>query len=187
MKIFSEKLNAIAEINRNINKDYTTLVLFTNDIESLTGLNTSISNMLDNIWKQPEIVVSIINSTNLDDLKNYISPFFVHNFYDNIFSKDSIDSNLIYILTLLLTKEIDNIDDFTSNDNNFLEKSRCSILLEEFRRKHDVQNYFKNIIEKTIESLEDKYNLIEYGKAFKFSVKFLMISSIKFITIIKLN
>ena len=70
--------------------------------------------MLNNIWKQPEIVVSIINSTNIDDLKNYISPFFVHNFYENILSKDSIDSNLIYIFTLLLKQEIDyNIDDFS--------------------------------------------------------------------------
>ena len=90
-----------------------------------------------------------------------MSPFFVHNFYENILSKDSIDSNLIYIFTLLLKQEIDNIDDFTSNDNKFLEKSRCSILLEELRRKNEVQNYFKNIIEKAIEKLEDKYNSIE--------------------------
>ena len=69
--------------------------------------------MLNDLWKQPEIVVSLINSTNLEDLKNYISPFFIHNFYENILSKEFIDSNLIYIFTLLLKREIDeNIDEF---------------------------------------------------------------------------
>ena len=117
--------------------------------------------MLNDLWKQPEIVVSLINSTNLEDLKNYISPFFIHNFYENILSKEFIDSNLIYIFTLLLKREIDeNIDEFISIDK-FLEKSSCSIVLEELRKKNDVQNYFKNTIGKTIENLEDKYNLIE--------------------------
>ena len=47
------------------------------------------------LWSHPEIVVSIIKNAELDDLKKYLAPLFIDNFYENLFSKSSVENNLI--------------------------------------------------------------------------------------------
>ena len=47
------------------------------------------------LWSHPEVVASIIKNAELDDLKKYLAPLFIDNFYENLFSKSSVENNLI--------------------------------------------------------------------------------------------
>ena len=147
-------------INQILNKNNNKFELVKNNDEFLIGLNSSISKIMNNLWENPEIIVSIIKKANPKYLKNFLSPLFIQSFYNNILSTHSIDNNLIYIITLLLKSEIDNLDNNILN-NKFLDESPCSIIFEELRKKKDIQNYFKNIMEKSIINLEEKFNLLK--------------------------
>ena len=109
------------------------------------------------LWSQPKIIASIIKNSELDILKKYLAPLFIDNFYDNLFSKYSVENNLIYLLSLLLKSEIINC----SNCDSFLNDTPCSVLFEQLRKKSDIQNYFKKITEKVIINLENNYNSIK--------------------------
>ena len=111
------------------------------------------------LWSHPEVVVSIIKNAELDDLKKYLAPLFIDNFYENLFSKSSVENNLIYIFALLLKSEINELKNFSDYDK-FLNDTHCSILFERLRKKNDIQSYFKKISEKIIKKFENKYNTI---------------------------
>ena len=69
----------------------------------------------------------------------------IHNLYSDIKNEDQI----IYIITLLLKKEINNLN------NNEL---RCRIILEEFYKKSEVKFYFKTIFFDIFKKLQNTYS-----------------------------
>ena len=125
--------------------------------EYLRGLNTYIPKLMNYLWDEPKIVCFIIQKTELKYLKKYLAPLFADNFYENILSSNYIEDNLMYMLTLLLNDEINNLTDIKQY-NNFLEQTPCGILLEELRRKRDIQTFFKTIIFDSVENLEINYS-----------------------------
>ena len=135
------------------NKDNRQLVICLNEGEVLRDLNTYIPNMMNRLWELPEIVVSVIENTEMGDLKKHIAPFFVNNFYENILSSYYIEDNLMYVLTLLLQNEINGLNNIMHNEK-FLDNTKCGVILEELRRKSDIQEYFKTIIKNAVEDLE---------------------------------
>ena len=87
----------------------------------------------------------LLKNTDINEVKNHFAPLVVNNFYENIISPNFIEENLIYILTLLLEEEINNLS--SENQNvSFLDNTRCGYLLEELRKKKDIQTFFKTII-----------------------------------------
>ena len=141
------------KINQISGKEKRKLKLFENDYSLLKDLRGYIPNMMKLLWKQPNIVASIIEKTNSDDLRKHLAPLFVHNFYENIISSKSIEDNLMYIFTLLIKSEIMNLNDIVDK-NKFLEDTPCGIMLEELIQKPDIQEYMIKITKKVIESLE---------------------------------
>jgi hypothetical protein len=140
-------------MNERLKKDNRLLELCKNEGEILRDLNTYIPNLMNRLWEQPKIVVSVIEHANLDVLKEHLAPFFANNFYENILSSYYIEDNLMYVLTLLIKSEISKLNNINQSDK-FLDNTPCGIMLGELRRKSDIQAYFKNIIKNAIENLE---------------------------------
>ena len=123
----------------------------------LEDLKFYFPNFLFYLWEKPKIMALLLKQAEISDVKNYLAPFIVNNFYENILSPNFIEENLIYILTLLLDDEINKLSSPHENIN-FLDDTRCGYLFEELRKKKDIQTFFKNIILDSIENLETNYS-----------------------------
>ena len=123
----------------------------------LRELNTYIPRFMNYLWSEPKIVSLIIQKAELKYIKKYLAPLFADNFYENILSSNYIEDNLMNMLTFLLNDEINNLTDIQQY-NNFLEQTPCGIILEELRRKKDIQRFFKTIIFDSVENLEINYS-----------------------------
>ena len=143
----------MTKLNRRLEKDTRIMELCQNEGDILRDLNTYIPNLMNRLWEQPKLVVSVIQHAQITDLKNHLAPFFANNFYENILSSYYIEDNLMYVLSLLIKSEIDSLTNINQN-SKFLEETPCGIMLGELRRKSDIQAYFKNIIQNAIEDLE---------------------------------
>ena len=123
----------------------------------LEDLKFYFPNFLFYLWEKPDIMAFLIQKAEISDVKNYLAPLVVNNFYENILSSNFIQENLIYILTLLLHEEINNLSSVEQN-SKFLDNTCCGFLLEELRKKKDIQSFFKTIIIDSIENLETNYS-----------------------------
>ena len=111
---------------------------------------------MEYLWKNPKIVSEILINSDVTDIKSNLAEFFVNNFYENILSSYYIEDNLLYVLTLLLKNEINNLNDCNDYDSFLNDKSVCKYLLSELRKKNDIKSFFKSIIYDVIEDLETK-------------------------------
>ena len=99
----------------------------------------------------------IINHCDNNDLKNNIIPLLVNNFYENIFSENVIENQLIYIIIMLIGKEINKLTDITEK-KNFLDSGIINEFLKELIKKAEIQKYFKVIVEDVIKEVNLKSN-----------------------------
>ena len=78
----------------------------------------------------------------------------MNNFYENILSSSFIEDNLMYVITMILADEIQNIESPKDFDK-FLDDTSCGYFLKELNFKMDVKNFYKIIMENLVESLEN--------------------------------
>ena len=142
------------KMNKILGKENKKLELCINE-GILGGLNTYISDLMNELWDQPKIIASIIENSNIKELKIHLAPLFANNFYENILSSNSIENNLLYVFALLIDSEIKNLKDINEIDT-FLEDTPCGIMLEELIKKNDIQEYLNMITKSAIETLESK-------------------------------
>ena len=112
-----------------------------------------IQNILEHLWKKPELMFYIILKCDLDDIKYNLSSLIINYFYDNILSSSYMEDNLLYLLSLLLKNEVDNLTD-VSDINKFLNDTKCGYLCDQLFKQNDVQVFFKSILTKTVEKIE---------------------------------
>ena len=109
------------------------------------------------LWNDPNIMYKIINHCDNNDLKNNIIPLLINNFYENIFSENVIENQLIYIIVMLIAKEINELADITEK-KNFLDSGIINEFLKELIKKAEIQKYFKVIVEDVIKEVNLKSN-----------------------------
>ena len=129
------------------------------DTASLGDMVVFLPHFMEALWKQPKVVAKILLNANTKEMSEHLSYFFCHNFYENILSPNYIEHNLLYLITIMLKEEINNIPKKYENDpckclEVFLNKTSSCILLEQFQKKNDVQTFFNAILLNTIEDLE---------------------------------
>ena len=144
-------------MNQIFEKDESILELCQNEKEILGDLKIYISSLFQKLWEKPELIALIIEHTDINVLKDLLAPFFAHNFYENIFSDDCIEDNLIYVLTLLMRSEIKNLNDINQKDK-FLIDTPCGIMFDEIYKKIEIQIYLNKITKNAIENLEKNYS-----------------------------
>ena len=97
------------------------------------------------LWENPKTIATILLNAEVKDIKENLAHFVVHNLYNDIKN----DDQLIYIVTLILKKEINNL-------NN--EGTCCGIILKEFHKKKDVKYFFKSIFFDIFKKLKTQYS-----------------------------
>ena len=128
------------------------------------------NSFLKGLWNHPEAMYYILINSDDNIVKTNLAPFIVNNFYCNYLSGNYMENNLLYIITLMLNDEIDQLDNISEVDS-FLENTKCGFLLEELQKMPDIQIYFKKVILKTVEIIERtcrfreiKFNIMERQK-----------------------
>ena len=120
-------------------------------------LNTYIPRLLFFLWNKPQVVSEILHNSDITPVREHLAPLIVNNFYENIISSNYIEDNLMYVIALLLKKEIDSLE--TPEDSEkFLEETSCGCVLDQLRGKNDIKYFFKNIINNVIEKMEVEYS-----------------------------
>ena len=129
--------------------------------DMLRDLKTYFPKLMNYLWEEPKIVASILKHSDIKELKEDLAPFFANNFYENTISTYYIEDNLMYLLTLLLQDEINKLNSINDSES-FLRDTACGYLLEELRKKSDIQAFFKNIIFNDVENLEINYSSLRF-------------------------
>ena len=120
-------------------------------------LNTYIPKLLFFLWKKPKIISEVLYNSDIAPVREHLAPLIVNNFYENIISSNYIEDNLMYVIALLLKKEIDDLNNVEDSEK-FLEETSCGCVLEQLRTKNDIKYFFKNIINNVIEKMEVEYS-----------------------------
>ena len=157
--MYIEKLKVMNMISDRIKHDNKILELIDIDDKSnlLSDLKFYLPHFMFFLWENPKIMALILKNADINDVKNHLADFIVNNFYENILSPNFVEENLIYVLTMLLHEEINNLSNIEQY-SIFLDDTCCGYLLEELRKKKDIQTFFKNIITESIENLEIEFS-----------------------------
>ena len=156
LEIYKKQLVVNNKINSLLKQkcyEYELIDLKNEEGEILKELNIYVMKLMTYLWEQPKLVASLLSTADKNDLKENLAPLIANNFFENILSPNYIEDNLLYVLTLLLQEEINDINDINEHIN-FLNDTPCSFLLEGLKEKKDIQTYFKMIINKAVEKLE---------------------------------
>ena len=114
---------------------------------------------LQNLWDNPESIVTILLEADRNDVQNNLAHFVTNYLYENVVSSDGHEDQLLYIITLLLKEEINNLnDDNNKNLLKFLNNTPCGYILEELLDKKEVKLFFKNIIKNIMKNIETMYS-----------------------------
>ena len=84
------------------------------------------------LWEDPKLLSTLLLNSDINDVKKYLAPFIVNDFYLNILSSNLIENNLMYVLALILKQEIKDLDK-KEDYEFFLENSVGGFLLEQLK------------------------------------------------------
>ena len=126
-------------------------------------LNVYISNLMKQLWENPKNVSIILINSSSEDIKNNLADFFANNFYENILSSKCIENNLLYLITLLLKYEINNLLS-PDNPDIFLNSTNCGYFLERLIDKKELKLFFRIIFDDVIEKLKNDELTFELEK-----------------------
>ena len=142
-------------IDTNINENKNDIKPTLGNLDDFEVNKIFIMSFLKGLWSHPEAVYHILKNSDNKIIKSNLAPFIMNNFYCNYLSGNYIENNLLYIITMMLKEEINGLKSIDQVNDVFLENSKCALLLEQLRRMPDIQIYFKNIILKTVEKMEN--------------------------------
>ena len=126
--------------------------LITNKTRYLKELNLFIEKFIIYLWDNPLLIAKILINSNKIDVKYHLAPLITNYFYENILSNNHIEDQLLYIISILLENEINELKDI--NSDIFLNNTPCGYILGELIEKKDVKDFFKIILKDLIEDLE---------------------------------
>ena len=94
---------------------------------------------------------------NIDNKKmDILVPFLCHFFYENFYMESTEQEEIIYIIYLLLEKEIDQL--FAPSELSFLDDSFIAKFLKEMGSRYEIKNYIDIILNELICDLEEIYS-----------------------------
>ena len=139
--------------------------------EAYESLFQNIRNFIICLWDNPKIFYNLMIYSDKNELQNNIIPLLINNFYENIFSSNILENQLVYICIIFIIEEINKINSL-NDKNNFLENEIFDIFINELLKKVEIQSYFRFIIQDVINEINSKsyvnnmkdYDYISNGK-----------------------
>ena len=157
-KIYKNKIiiKQITQNNSKIfltgNKDFTV-----KKINILEGVNNisyyeDISNILFELRYNNNLMLHFIDSLTENE-HNIMIPFLCHFFYENFYMESTEQEEMLYIIYLLLEKEIDKLN--TPSINSFLDDSFISKFLYELSNRYEIKCYINVVLNSLIRKIND--------------------------------
>ena len=125
-----------------------------NDLSDFKVMSAFIPKIFEILWENPKITADLIKSCDLDDIRETLANLFVNNFYQNILSNNYIENNLMFLLTLLIKDEINDLNNCEKFESFLDNNSKVGYFMDELRKKNDVKCIFKNSILNIIADFE---------------------------------
>ena len=157
-KIYKNKIiiKQITQNNSKIfltgNKDFTV-----KKIKIIDGVNNisyyeDISNILFELRYNNNLMLHFIDSLTENE-HNIMIPFLCHFFYENFYMESTEQEEMLYIIYLLLEKEIDKLN--TPSINSFLDDSFISKFLYELSNRYEIKCYINVVLNSLIRKIND--------------------------------
>ena len=99
-----------------------------------------------------ELMLRLIECANKDQYEILV-PFLCHFFYENFYMESNEQEEILYIIYLLLEKEIDSL--FIPSVSTFLEQSFISNFLTEMGNRYEIKHYIDIILNNLIMEIEE--------------------------------
>ena len=177
-EIYSKKIEThlLARKNRNlIIKGFSSLLEGYEDMSSKITVSDGVTEFPPEIQtfffifrESNHLMLKLIE--NIDNTKeiNLLAPFLCHFFYENFYMESTEQEEMIYIIYLLLEKEIDNL--ITPGENTFLSESFISAFLSQMCNRYEIKNYIDIILNELIcnlEELHSEFYFLEISRSLK--------------------
>ena len=177
-EIYSKKIEThlLARKNRNlIIKGFSSLLEGYEDMSSKIAVSDGVTEFPPEIQtfffifrESNHLMLKLIE--NIDNSKeiNLLAPFLCHFFYENFYMESTEQEEMIYIIYLLLEKEIDNL--ITPGENTFLSESFISAFLSQMCNRYEIKNYIDIILNELIcnlEELHSEFYFLEISRSLK--------------------
>ena len=117
--------------------------------------NTQLSPLRDFFFKFREnntLMMRLIECLDTNQFE-IIVPFLCHFFYENFYIENNEQEEILYIIYLLLEKEIDSL--YTPSVSTFLDKSFVSMFLTEIGNRYEIKHYIDIILNYLIRNIEE--------------------------------
>ena len=153
-EIYKKKIEIMNTTDNNLELRNKKFELEETTSDNLKDLTNYIPNLLNYLWENPKLVAILLSNSNIKDIKERLASFIVNNFYENILLSNSLENNLMYVLSLMLKKEINEIKNINGPELFLKEDSPTQYLLKELIKKDNIRQYFKRILLNIIEDIE---------------------------------
>jgi len=123
--------------------------------DGVSGLPTdSIPTFLFMFRENNHLMLKLID--HIDSKKiDILIPFLCHFFYENFYTENMEQEEIIYLVYLLLEKEIDKL--ITPSEQTFLDDSFLAQFLKEMGSRYEIKNYIDIVLNDLICSLEESH------------------------------
>ena len=123
------------------------------DDEYINGLKMqTIRDFFFEFREDNNLMMRLIECLDTDQF-DIIVPFLCHFFYENFYLENNEQEEILYIIYLLLEKEIDSL--YTPSVSTFLDKSFVSMFLSEIGNKYEIKHYIDIILNYLIRNIEE--------------------------------
>ena len=95
----------ILELNSKKTKSYNLY----HDISKLDIYKVYITSLFKILWDYPESIFYILKNSDISNFKEDLSDFIVNSLFCNNISVNYMENNLLYVITMMLKKEIDDL------------------------------------------------------------------------------
>ena len=104
--------------------------------------------------KNNHLMLKLLENTSLKKV-DILVPFICHYFYENFYNESMEQEEIIYLVYLLLEKEIDKL--IVPSEQTFLDEGFLPHFLNEMGRRYEIKNYFDIILNDLICCLEETH------------------------------
>ena len=112
-----------------------------------------IKNFLFSFRTNNDLMLRLIECANNDQYEILV-PFLCHFFYENFYMESTEQEEMLYIIYLLLEKEIDSL--YMPSVDTFLEQSFISNFLTEMGNRYEIKHYIDIILNALIMQIEER-------------------------------